>query len=326
MSKIHDGKLNIDENYPIDEDVKDTEPVIDEEVEEALLTAMNLEVPDLWDRIESGIDSSEKVVPFEKKTGKSDERSSERRKKKRVWAKYLVAAALVMIVMIPVIRVLGDAQRSTSGESAKSDNAMVYESTTEASYEEAAAASETYYESTVAEAVEEDGIEYQFTDDERDIDVGKGKQNYTVNGSSAAADTTAESTEAATEAEEVEGVTTGGELAGEGSTTKNIMYGKYTLGTLEAVKMGNGEIEVLMIGYIYTEDDEYFIKDYQDVLSSQSTVFTDPVRITNPAESGLIDYLEGSGHGSEQRVLIGVKYPDKNNTKEVEIVEILEDE
>ena len=39
MSKIHDGKLNMDENYPIDEAVKDTEPMIDEEVELALLEA-----------------------------------------------------------------------------------------------------------------------------------------------------------------------------------------------------------------------------------------------------------------------------------------------
>ena len=156
MSKIHDGKLNMDENYPIDEAVKDTEPMIDEEVELALLEAMNIETPDLWDRIQAGINStspdqkapssdnsSSNVVPFERKEERTTEKLSEssseetydktygRRQTRRVWTKYVVAAALIMIVMIPVVRVLKDAGSREESAKAESTEAFFYDNAAE---------------------------------------------------------------------------------------------------------------------------------------------------------------------------------------------------
>lgn len=74
----------------------------DEEIEELYRNAADIEIPDLWNRIETGI-----------KDGKQEDQPQETKapipisKKRKIYVKYLAAAAILLVLAIPAWFFLG---------------------------------------------------------------------------------------------------------------------------------------------------------------------------------------------------------------------------
>lgn len=332
MSKIHDGKLNTDKNYPMDEGVMNAEPMIDEEVELALLEAMNIETPDLWDRIQAGISDNGPKSKDDGGNGSQDSASGDgqensnvvsfeqrhKRDMRRVWTRMAVAAALI-IVMIPVVRVLNKAK---NGE----DSAKPHKS--EAAYEETAVAQDTEasfdYESdgvamateAATEAPTEAAAEYFSNDEESDYD-----DHYDKNTLSGGAKNT--SGKLAGEGWEIEGLESTTEAYAGGTTRNDVYLYNNNKATLNIRMKDNIEIQTFLQGVIVKDGEDYYITNYVNCLSSDDTPIEDRILILNPEESGLLDLLNSGDYEDGSTVLIAVKYPAENNRNEVEIVEII---
>lgn len=98
------------------------EIIQDEELTRQYLKAVDLETPDLWDRIEAGISETSKVVSFNKDTDSMDtqtqknlyqgtEQGKAQREKKlhkrKPYMKLLAAAAALLILVVPAWMMLG---------------------------------------------------------------------------------------------------------------------------------------------------------------------------------------------------------------------------
>ena len=72
-------------------------------------------------------------------------------------------------------------------------------------------------------------------------------------------------------------------------------------------------------------DGEYYLVDYIDVSGeTESEEYSEgEIRIVNPDDAGIPQLLEVEGYTEDTRYRFSVKYPEKNNENEVEIVEIL---
>ena len=379
MSMDHDGKLN-------------TTPMIDEEIEQALLDLMDKETPDLWNRIMAGLDapdapsgfddivgeaddagnvpeteadetvgstfataddtvqSGDNVVPFRAKEDKTVDSDSSNKSVKpgrsramsRVWGNLIAAAVVLIIISVPVSRLILNQKKSDTAESTQA----VTQSTTTASDSMAGAAEDDYYEEAVAEDNEEmvpEAENEERTDGAKTSNAVKSEgADIMYESTTQAAYDTEVATEAATEAsiEEIEGfegnTTAGGTLNLDGKT-KNI-YGitdqqylnvrKYA-GTFNKkntiLSIQNGIVDASIEARIVVRDGEYYLVDYIDVSGeTESEEYSEgEIRIVNPDDAGIPQLLEVEGYTEDTRYRFSVKYPEKNNENEVEIVEIL---
>lgn len=119
----------------------------DEELAELYMNAANLETPDLWSRIEAGIQNNTDAqygtdVPDIKPV---TDLATERRKRKKVYTKYLTAAAVLLILVIPAWFYFGGREKTkemtvndtVSGDNIKTDDSMdMMEEAVEAAPEE----------------------------------------------------------------------------------------------------------------------------------------------------------------------------------------------
>ena len=362
MIKDHDGKLNTD-----------VEPMIDEEIEQAYLAALEMEVPDLWNRIEAGLDaaaqnaptaassdpsaSDSNVVMFDRdrssskgsggagsddslKDGGSHYSGSGRRNSMwRTWGGVLVAAAILIVVCIPAIRTIRQAKSETaSNEStqaatvAAKDESTDYAGAPEAAAEDGSdAMAGGYYEE--AEAEDEEGMVMEST---------------TAAATEASAQAAAE-TQAATEAavESAWADTNDSNTKGDGTDNKNKnsvsgVYAGDDVYLSYDFKMPN------ISGVIYEENGEYYIKDWSYVLGDGqkldmikfrdagydvhgleiAAVGSEPLKISNPEDSGVVEYMDNAEQNADGNIEItvtakfSVEKDEKNVKNEVEIVEI----
>lgn len=145
-NEMKDGKLNIfadpagvpDPSVP----VMDTshEPTEDEirAVEEMYLATLDAEVPDIWSRIEAGVNAEKSAAESEQKKNivsgddekgsRSDEKVislADRKRKKKAWFAVIGAAAAVLIVLIPATMFGGTRNSKKSSKSDSRDRKAV---------------------------------------------------------------------------------------------------------------------------------------------------------------------------------------------------------
>ena len=380
MSMDHDGKLN-------------TTPMIDEEIEQALLDLMDKETPDLWNRIMAGLDapdapsgfddivgevddagnvpeteadetvgstfaeaddtvqSGDNVVPFRAKEDKAVDSGSSIKSVKpgrsramsRVWGNLIAAAVVLIIISVPVSRLIIN-QKKNQESNSPAESTMA---ATEAAAESAVA--ETYEEDAMAAGADE-MMEEEADDDSHYKNGGAAfatdkSDNNAVNEATtqAAYDTesaTWAATESATEAE-VESLgddTTAGEYyLGDkkmniyGITDQKYMNVRKYAGTfnmeISMRSIQDGLADASIEARIVVKDGEYYLTDYIDVTNeteNESKEYSEgEIRIVNPDDAGIPQLLEVEGYTEDSRYRFSVKYPEKNNENEVEIVEIL---
>ena len=87
----------------------------------------------------------------------------------------------------------------------------------------------------------------------------------------------------------------------------------------------NGIVDASIEARIVVRDGEYYLVDYIDVSGeTESEEYSEgEIRIVNPDDAGIPQLLEVEGYTEDTRYRFSVKYPEKNNENEVEIVEIL---
>lgn len=380
MSMDHDGKLN-------------TTPMIDEEIEQALLDLMDKETPDLWNRIMAGLDapdapsgfddivgeaddagnvpeteadetvgstfaeagnagqSGDNVVPFRAKEDKAEDSGSSYKPVKtgrsramsRAWGNLIAAAVVLIIISVPVSRLIIN-QKKNQESNSPAESTMA---ATEAAAESAVA--ETYEEDAMAAGADE-MMEEEADDDSHYKNGGAAfatdkSDNSAVNEATtqAAYDTesaTWAATESATEAE-VESLgddTTAGEYyLGDkkmniyGITDQKYMNVRKYAGTfnmeISMRSIQDGLADASIEARIVVKDGEYYLTDYIDVTNeteNESKEYSEgEIRIVNPDDAGIPQLLEVEGYTEDTRYRFSVKYPEKNNENEVEIVEIL---
>ena len=390
MSMDHDGKLN-------------TTPMIDEEIEQALLDMMDKDTPDLWNRIMAGLDapdapsgfddivgeaddvgnapeteadetvgstfaeadetvgstfaeadnagqSGDNVVPFRAKEDKAVDSGSSTKSVKpgrsramsRVWGNLIAAAVVLIIISVPVSRLIIN-QKKNQESNSPAESTMA---ATEAAAESAVA--ETYEEDAMAagadEMMEEEADDSHYKNGGAAFATDK-SDNSAVNEATtqAAYDTesaTWATTESATEAE-VESLgddTTAGEYyLGDkkmniyGITDQKYMNVRKYAGTfnmeISMRSIQDGLADASIEARIVVKDGEYYLTDYIDVTNeteNESKEYSEgEIRIVNPDDAGIPQLLEVEGYTEDSRYRFSVKYPEKNNENEVEIVEIL---
>ena len=150
-NEMKDGKLNIYENpvnipdpsmqvtdsSPIDTSYEPTEDEI-RAVEEMYLATLDAEVPDIWSRIEAGVNAEKSAVwsgqnssvpgVDEDKDNSSDTKVislADRKRKKKTWFAVIGAAAAILIVMVPVAMFGGTRNSKKSTKNASSERKKV---------------------------------------------------------------------------------------------------------------------------------------------------------------------------------------------------------
>ncbi len=299
------------------------------------------------------VQSGDNVVPFRAKEDKAENSGSSNKSVKpgrsramsRVWGNLIAAAVVLIIISVPVSRLILNQKKSDTAESTQA----VTQSTTTASDSMAGAAEDDYYEEAVAESVgemvpeaeneeREDGAKTSNAVKSEGADIMYESTTQAAYDTEAATEAAAEATEASIEEiEGFEGNTTAGGTLNLDGKTKNI-YGitdrqylnvrKYA-GTfnkdtvMQSIQTGFADASIE--ARIVVRDGEYYLVDYIDVSGeTESEEYSEgEIRIANPEDAGIPQLLEVEGYTEDTRYRFSVKYPEKNNENEVEIVEIL---
>ena len=297
------------------------------------------------------VQSGDNVVPFRAKEDKAVDSGSSIKSVKpgrsramsRVWGNLIAAAVVLIIISVPVSRLIIN-QKKNQESNSPAESTMA---ATEAAAESAVA--ETYEEDAMAAGADE-MMEEEADDDSHYKNGGAAfatdkSDNNAVNEATtqAAYDTesaTWAATESATEAE-VESLgddTTAGEYyLGDkkmniyGITDQKYMNVRKYAGTfnmeISMRSIQDGLADASIEARIVVKDGEYYLTDYIDVTNeteNESKEYSEgEIRIVNPDDAGIPQLLEVEGYTEDSRYRFSVKYPEKNNENEVEIVEIL---
>ena len=297
------------------------------------------------------VQSGDNVVPFRAKEDKAVDSGSSIKSVKpgrsramsRVWGNLIAAAVVLIIISVPVSRLIIN-QKKNQESNSPAESTMA---ATEAAAESAVA--ETYEEDAMAAGADE-MMEEEADDDSHYKNGGAAfatdkSDNNAVNEATtqAAYDTesaTWAATESATEAE-VESLgddTTAGEYyLGDkkmniyGITDQKYMNVRKYAGTfnmeISMRSIQDGRADASIEARIVVKDGEYYLTDYIDVTNeteNESKEYSEgEIRIVNPDDAGIPQLLEVEGYTEDSRYRFSVKYPEKNNENEVEIVEIL---
>ena len=300
---------------------------------------------------DNAVRSGDNVVPFRAKEDKTVDSGSSNKSVKpgrsramsRVWGNLIAAAVVLIIISVPVSRLIINKKKNQESNS-PAESTMA---ATEAAAESAVA--ETYEEDAMAAGADE-MMEEEADDDSHYKNGGAAfatdkSDNSAVNEATtqAAYDTesaTWAATESATEAE-VESLgddTTAGEYyLGDkkmniyGITDQKYMNVRKYAGTfnmeISMRSIQDGLADASIEARIVVRDGEYYLTDYIDVTNeteNESKEYSEgEIRIVNPDDAGIPQLLEVEGYTEDSRYRFSVKYPEKNNENEVEIVEIL---
>lgn len=318
-------------------------------------TAQDGSVTDVQQNDVSDGQSADNVVPFRAKEDRAEDSGyssksvkTSRRAMSRVWGNLIAAAVVLIIISVPVSRLILNQKKNTTSEAATQ---AATEATTAGMDAMAGGAEAAYSDEAAIESEDVEEAVPEATADGNDAKAGgsmssnalktEGVESEAYESTTAAAayDTEA-ATEAATEAsaENIEGYdTTAGGTLDINDKTKNI-YGitdqhylnvrKYA-GTFNKkntiLSIQNGIVDASIEARIVVRDGEYYLVDYIDVSGeTESEEYSEgEIRIVNPDDAGIPQLLEVEGYTEDTRYRFSVKYPEKNNENEVEIVEIL---
>lgn len=147
---------------------------------------ISLETPDLWSRIEAGIDEyevkrkqNEVVSETEVKEEKTDTIKIQKRNRTIIYLRNTVMAAAALLLAVGVFKMVGGVKNTTMD--AATDNSISYSAEAPAQADASAANEETAQESAYEEEAEyEEEAAYEAVDDTAGVDRGDSKKTFTA--------------------------------------------------------------------------------------------------------------------------------------------------